>query len=74
MRKLKLEIESLRVHSFITSGGRTPVRGTVRGHLGTDYDTFLCTAPSTYEPTDDTTTSGTWTDVGCYPEPEVVTM
>ena len=74
MRKLKLDVESLRVSSFETSAARGAARGTVRGRELQQYDTFLCTAPSTYQPTDPTTTSGTWTNAGCEPEPEVITM
>jgi hypothetical protein len=32
MKKLKLELESLRVQSFETGAGRASERGTVRGH------------------------------------------
>lgn len=39
MKKLRLDLESLRVQSFGTAAGRHTERGTVRGHdYGEQYD------------------------------------
>jgi hypothetical protein len=36
MKKLSLSLEELRVESFRTDAGEEPMRGTVRGHYGTE--------------------------------------
>jgi len=48
MQKLKLEIESLQVNSFMTSSGGATLRATVRGYHS--YDTYWETAPSSVGP------------------------
>lgn len=45
MRKLTLKVEELRVEAFVTTAGRDPVRGTIRGYdsnYGLTYGVSAC--------------------------------